>query len=104
MSDSTLVFASADGRNEIVVNFGLFSGRDATAAEVDRLGHTLLERVEAVEIVCEQRYELDREHEASVYVIRVVLPSEQAGLRDSLLPATEAWAQECIAERRYISL
>ena len=103
MDDPKLAFAG-ERPNEIVVNFGLFSGRDATPAEVERFGHTLLERLDAVEIVCEQRYELDREHEASVYVVRVVLPLEQAELRDPLLAAAEAWAQECIAERRYISL
>ena len=105
MSDPELVVVhEQDAGLELVVNFGVFAGRDATRAEIERLARALLVEVDPVEIVCEQRYELDREHEASVYVVRVLVPPEQAALRDSLLPATEAWARECIAERRFISL
>ena len=100
MTDSTLVFAGTNGRNEIVVNFGLFSGRDATPAEVERLAETLLADVENVEIVCEQRYRFDREAEAAVYQVRVRVPPAS---REEFLDTVEAWARECIAERRVLS-
>lgn len=58
MSQPELVFLSpgSDGMAELVVNFGVYSGRQATPAEVERLARRLLEDVDAVEIVCEQRY------------------------------------------------
>jgi hypothetical protein len=41
--DETFVFThdKDDGRTEVVVNFGVHAGREATPAEVDRLGHDL---------------------------------------------------------------
>lgn len=101
MSDSTLVFAS-DGRNEIVVNFGLFSGRDATPAEIERLAQTLLPGLGTVEIVCEQRYTFDRQMEASIYLVKVILPPETA-VTSGDLETVEAWARDCMAERRFLS-
>jgi hypothetical protein len=100
MSQPELVFVSpgADGMAELVVNFGVYSGRQATPAEVERLARRLLEEVAAVEIVCEQRYEFSSEAEATVFRVRVTVPgaSHRAGeLRD----AVAAWAEDCIEER-----
>ena len=103
MSQPTLVFvdeAEGDGDLELVVNFGIFSGREATPAEVERLAHELLEELESVEIVCEQRYEFDREVEARVYRIRVEPPPGNAGRVRELRSIVDAWAQDCIGERR----
>lgn len=96
--DATLLFANEtlDG-TELVVNFGVHSGREATQAEIDRLAHTLLDRVESFEIVSEMRYRFDRRGEASVHQVRVQLPP---GSPDPALAETvEAWAADCIAER-----
>ena len=92
-----------DGDLELVVNFGIFAGRDATAAEVERLAGALLDDLEFVEIVCEHRYEFDREREGSVYQVRVVVPPEGERLVGSLAEKTEAWATDCIADRRFLS-
>lgn len=100
MSDSTLVFANDEALgDELVVNFGVFSGREATAAEIDRLAQALLPEVESLEIVCEQRYEFSREGEASVYQIRIVLPGANG---EALTDTVEAWARDCIAERNLL--
>jgi hypothetical protein len=67
MREPALVFArERDDRPELVVNFGVFSGREATEAEVYRLAHALLDEVDSTEIICEQRYEFDNGTEASV--------------------------------------
>jgi hypothetical protein len=100
VSQPELVFVSPgpDGAAELVVNFGVYSGRRATPAEVERLARRLLERVGAVEIVCEERYEFTAEAEATVYRLRVTLPGagHRAGeLRDAVV----AWAEDCIHER-----
>jgi hypothetical protein len=100
MSQPELVFQapSADGMAELVVNFGVYSGRQATPAEVERLAGQLLAAVAAVEIVCEQRYEFTPEAEATVYRVRVIVPgaSHRAG---ELHDTVTAWAEDCIEER-----
>jgi hypothetical protein len=103
MSDPTLVFqGERDGRPELVVNFGVFSGREATEAEVYRLAQSLLEEIGSVEIISEHRYEFDSEVEATVHQVRVHLPGSAAGRQGELLPLVEEWAQDCIGERRVI--
>ena len=100
MTDPTLVFAGdRDGRPELVVNFGLFAGRHATEAEIYRLGQALLDEVESVEIVAEQRFEFDADVEATVHQVRVVLPLAAGGRERELAPLVEAWARDAIGER-----
>jgi hypothetical protein len=48
---------------EIRVNFGIFAGRDATAAELDELGKLLVPEAGEVSIVGEQRHEISEEAE-----------------------------------------
>ncbi len=98
MGDRTLVFANEthDG-TEVVVNFGVHAGRDATQAEIDRLARSLLDDMEVVVIVSENRYSFDREAEASVHQVRIELTEGQE--RELLARKVEAWAKDCIAER-----
>jgi hypothetical protein len=104
MTDPTLVFAGErDGRPELVANFGVFSGRDATEAEIYRLAQILLEELDSVEIVSEQRYEFDKDVEATVHVVRVSLPVSAGGREAELAELVEAWAQDAIGERRRIT-
>jgi hypothetical protein len=105
MSQPTLVFvgdAQEDADLELVVNFGVFSGRQATPAEVERLAQQLLGELESVEIICEQRYEFAREVEATVYRVRVEVPPGRGRLTSVLQEIVEDWALECIGERRVI--
>jgi hypothetical protein len=104
MTDPTLVFAGErDGRPELVVNFGVYSGREATEAEVYRLAQILLEELDSVEIVAEQRYEFDKDVEATVHLVRVSLPLSAGGREAELAELVEAWAQDAIGERRRIT-
>jgi hypothetical protein len=103
MREPTLVFAQErGGEPELVVNFGVFSGREATNAEVYRLAQVLLDEVDSVEIVCERRYEFDGGSEATVYVVRVELPHEVDARLGHFSTLVEGWATDCISERRYI--
>jgi hypothetical protein len=104
MREPALVFArERDDKPELVVNFGVFSGREATEAEVYRLAQGLLDEVDSAEIICEQRYEFDNGSEASVYVVRVQLPQDVEPRLGHFSTLVEGWATDCIAERRHIT-
>ena len=90
----SIAFVADDG--DIRVNFGMYAGREATQAEIDDLARTLLEEVQAVTIVAEQRYLVDRETEAAVHQIRI---QHEGGDARSLVAHAERWAQACVAER-----
>ena len=89
-----IAFVADDG--DIRINFGMFAGREATAAEIDELAHTLLAEFETITIVAEQRTIADRDMEASVHQIRIELREEDP--HRPLLIA-ERWAEACVAER-----
>jgi hypothetical protein len=104
MTNPTLVFAREhEGRPELVVNFGVYSGREATEAEIRRLAQSLLDELPSVEIVSERRYECDAEVEATVHQVRVVVPPSDDGREDELIPIVADWAHDCIEERRHIT-
>jgi hypothetical protein len=104
MTNPTLVFArEREGRPELVVNFGVYSGREATEAEIRRLAGLLLEEIDSVEIISERRYECDAEVEATVHQVRVVVPPSDDGREDELLPIVSDWAHDSIEERRHIT-
>ena len=104
MSDPRLVFQEErDGRPELVVNFGVFSGREATEAEIYRLAQTLLEELDSVEIVAEQRFEFASDVEATVHQVYVELPQSAEGREQELATLVEAWAEDSIGERRRIT-
>jgi hypothetical protein len=102
MRDSTMVFQDdVHGRPEVVVNFGVFAGREVTQAEIDRLARQLLEELESFEIVSEQRHRIDHSMEASVHQVRIA-GAEGRRLDATLVERVEAWARDCIAERNLL--
>lgn len=104
MTYPTLVFArEREGRPELVVNFGVYSGREATEAEIYRLAQRLLEELDSVEIISERRYECDAEVEATVHQVRVVVPASEDGREGDLLPIVADWAYDSIGERRHMA-
>ena len=98
MRDSTLVFdiETLDG-TELVVNFGLYAGREATQAEIDRLAGALADDVETFSVVSEKRYSFGRKMEASVHQVRILLPPDAE--KSAIARAVQQWARDCIAER-----
>jgi hypothetical protein len=86
------------------VNFGVFTGREATLAEIDRLATWLLDRVPHVTIVSEIRHEIDRHSEAAVHQVRIEVPPHEAEappeqLEGWLVDQAERWARQCLSER-----
>jgi hypothetical protein len=92
---------------ELRVNFGVFAGREATAAEIEALARDLLKKVSHVSIVSERHYEIGADTESAVHQLRVEVPSEALPLwhcdvpefRGRLIEVAERWALACIAER-----
>jgi hypothetical protein len=91
---------------EVRVNFGVFAGRKATPAEIDRLAEWLLDEVGEVSIISEERHEIDSQVEASVHQVRIELsngvPPDEEGrraLEQRIVERAEYWAHQCVADR-----
>ena len=92
---------------EIRVNFGVFAGRDATAAELEELGKLLVPEAGEVSIVGEQRHEIAEEAEVVLHQVRVSVspeivpddPGARKELCERLVTLAEFWARQCIHER-----
>ena len=93
---------------EIRVNFGIFAGRPATAAEIDELAQSLLTKVGEISIVAENRHEIGEDSEASLHQVRIdvdpeYIPDDEHEadvLAGRIVEAAESWARDCVAERR----
>ena len=88
---------------EVCVNFGVFAGRDATSAELDRLAGWLLDEVGEVSIISEARVETDGNVEASVHQVRIQVSdggADRDALAQRLVERAEYWAHLCVADRR----
>jgi hypothetical protein len=83
---------------EIRVNFGMYAGREATAAEIEELARELRERIDHFSVSAEQHYEFGV-GEASVHLVRIGVDEADAELRGRLLEIAERWAHACIEER-----
>lgn len=93
-----MVFSS--GEREIRVNFGVISGRAATAAEIEELARELHARVDAFSIVSEQRYEFAGDVEASVHQVRIEVEDPiDTEARGRLIEIADRWATACADER-----
>ena len=92
---------------EIRINFGIFAGRDATAAELEELGKLLVPEAGEVSIVGEQRHEMAEDAEVVVHQVRVSVPPERVpenqiekrAFCERLLTLAEIWARQCFNER-----
>jgi hypothetical protein len=107
--DPTLAFVVEQPQPgiEVRVNFGVFAGRGATPAEIDRLAEWLLDEVGEVSIIAEERHEIDAKVEASVHQVRIEvapdnLPSDpfrRRTLEQRLVDRAAHWARLCVSER-----
>jgi hypothetical protein len=109
-AEPSIAFAVRNHENpglEIRVNFGVFAGRAATPAEIDRLAEWLLDEVGEVTIISEERHEIDENVEASVHQVRVEVAADRVpddadaleSLEQTLVERADHWARVCIAER-----
>jgi hypothetical protein len=107
--DPTLAFVVEQPQTgiEVRVNFGVYAGRGATPAEIDRLAEWLLDEVGEVSIIAEERHEIDAHVEASVHQVRIeVTPENVPGnrwerrtLERRLVDRAAYWARLCVSER-----
>jgi hypothetical protein len=79
---------------EVRVNFGLFSGRNATQAEIDELARMLRGEVASFSVVAEERHEFGGDVETSVRQVVIEVPA--ATDADRLVALAERWARDCI--------
>jgi len=92
---------------EVRVNFGIFAGRPATAAEIEDLAHALLPKVGEVAIVAEDRHEIGEDSEAALHQVRIEVEPEHIPadeheadvLAGRVVEAAESWARGCVADR-----
>ena len=92
---------------EVRINFGIYAGREATAAEIDRLAEWLLDEVGEVSIISEERHEIDAHVEASVHQVRIEVAAdrvpgdaaERQAIEARIVERAEHWAHICVAER-----
>ena len=88
----------------VLVNFGVFTGREATQAEIDRLAERLLDGVDHVTIVAETHHEIDARSEAAVHQVRIEVgdvgdATAARELERWIVQRAELWARACMAER-----
>ena len=99
--------AEVDAPFELRVNFGVFAGRAATAAELDDLARRLLFDVESVSVVAEERHQVGEGTEAVLHQVRIELdpgdlPTERGVLEElkgRLVDSAERWARACATSR-----
>jgi hypothetical protein len=98
--DTTIAFlrSASDGNTEIVVNFGLLSGREATLAEVDRLARRLCSVIAEVRVHAVRTHDMGRDSEAVVHQV-IVEAGSVASDTERLRAISETWATECAEDR-----
>ena len=92
---------------ELRINFGVFAGRDATAAELEELAKLLVPQLGEVAIVSEERHEVADGKEVVLHQVRIEVPSdrvpedgnERAALEEKLVATAEFWTRACVADR-----
>jgi hypothetical protein len=97
---------------EIRINFGIYAGRDVTRSEIDRLADQLLDKIEGVTIVAEERHEIGHGRdtmlvEAFVHQVKIEVdagraPTDAKARRElevQLLERADYWLRLCVADR-----
>jgi hypothetical protein len=93
---------SASPAIAVLVNFGIYAGREATGAEIDELARLLRPEIGEVSIVSEMRHEIGRGVEAEVHQVRIeVAPGDEPAdeLAARIVETASFWARMCAAER-----
>jgi|SRR5919107_1023173 hypothetical protein len=93
-----MAFAPSD--RELRINFGVLSGREATAAEIEELARELHAWLPSFTVISEHRFQFGEDVEASVHQVRIEVERAIDGeLRGRLLEIADRWATTCAAER-----
>ena len=89
---------------EVRVNFGVYAGRNATAAEIHDLARSLRTEISRFAVIAEARHAFGDDVETSLHqvVIEVDGQSKLAlldGVGERVVALAERWASACIASR-----
>lgn len=89
---------------EVRVNFGLYTGRNATAAEIDDLAHSLRSHVPTFTVTAEERHQFGDDVETSVHQVVIEVDRQNAGdLSDDvcgrIVETAGRWATACRVSR-----
>jgi hypothetical protein len=89
---------------EVRVNFGVYAGRNATAAEIDDLAHLLRAEVSVFTVVAEARHEFGNDVETSLHQVVIEVAREHGhlvsdGIGERVVETANRWASACIASR-----
>jgi hypothetical protein len=106
-----IAFATRDPEQpglEVRINFGMVTGREATAAEIDSLAQALLPEVGTVSIVAEARHEIGEHAEAALRQVVIAVGDDQLPpaaedverLGARLVEEAVRWTDSCAADRR----
>jgi hypothetical protein len=86
------------------VNFGVYAGRNATAAEIDDLARLLRTEVAEFTVIAEARHEFGGDVETSLHQVVIEVDRRNADdLSDEtcerIVDTANRWATACIASR-----
>jgi hypothetical protein len=108
--DLVIAFRSSsvnDRGLEVRANFGIYTGREVTPAELDELGQVLLAEIGEVSVVAEQRHEVGAHVGAALHLVRIEVdeeqvpsdPGERERLAERVVELVEDWMLLCSADR-----
>lgn len=85
---------------EVVVNFGIVVGREASDDEIEQLGELLLPEATTLAVVAERRREFGRESQASMHQVRIEVDEQAAASlssdqHDRIRAIAERWVRAC---------
>jgi hypothetical protein len=89
---------------EVRVNFGVYTGRNATAAEIDDLAHALRADIATFTVIAAARHEFGNDVETAVHQVVIEVDAEHGGeipaeTADRVVATANGWAAACIASR-----
>ena len=89
---------------EVRVNFGIYSGRNATGAEIDDLARALRAEIQDFAIIAEERHQFGDDIETALHQVVIEVDRQSGdGLSDEacarIVETAERWATACIASR-----
>jgi len=98
--DTTTAFIrpAANGTPEVVVNFGLLTGREATLAEVDRLGRRVCNVAGDVRVHAVRVHDMGPGSESIVNQVVVYAGATSSDV-EAIRSICEDWAVDCANER-----
>lgn len=89
---------------EVRVNFGVYAGRNATAAEIDDLAHALRTEVSIFTVIAEARHEFGNDIETALHQVVIEVNAQDGvdvsdGIAERIIATANRWAAACIASR-----